>query len=262
MGMASAASSIIDPAVHSSVPEEFMLIEYSRSDAEFETCLATEPSLRACLDKLHRAGHSVFREATDPKLYVEPDFVKPIIVKLTKEGVLLNGVRVLWQGLKCRHVIVSEAYYPVVQSAIANLRKKCKVRVKCEARIDLSNDDVSDETAASGSMHPQQHPVPIAPLCLRGGENGFEDKGQRHIESFEAALTGELLDDIFREQESESDEVVKELSRLITSLDSLGEHCSSFCMAEIQTPEFHDGRAWHCWLRQRINDIWMEMNFL
>ena len=262
MGMASAASSIIDATVHSVVPEELMLIEYSRSDAEFETCLATEPSLRACLDKLHRAGHSVFREATDPKLYVEPDFVKPIIVKLTKEGVLLNGVRVLWQGLKCRHVIVSEAYYPVVQSAIANLRKKCKVRVKCKARIDLTNDDVFDETAASGSMHPQQHPVPIAPLCLRGGENGFEDKGQRHIESSEAALTGELLDDIFREQESESDEVVKELSQLITSLDSLGEHCSSFCMAEIQTPEFHDGRAWHCWLRQRINDIWMEMNFL
>ena len=132
MGMASAASSVIDPAAHSSVPEEVMLIEYSRSDAEFETCLATEPSLRACLDKLHRAGHSVFREATDPKLYVEPDFVRPIIDRLTKEGVLLNGVRVLWQGLKCRHVIASEAYYPVVQSAIANLRKKCKVRVKSE----------------------------------------------------------------------------------------------------------------------------------
>ena len=262
MGMASAASSIIDPAAHSSVPEEVMLIEYSRSDAEFETCLATEPSLRACLDKLHRAGHSVFREATDPKLYVEPDFVRPIIDKLTKEGVLLNGVRVLWQGLKCRHVIASEAYYPVVQSAIANLRKKCKVRVKSEVHIDLTNDDVFDETAASGSMHPQQHPVPIAPLCLGEGENGFEDKGQRHSESFEAALTGELLDGIFREQEPESDEVVKELSRLIMSLNTLGEHCSSFCMAEIQTLEFHDGRVWHWWLRERIHDIWMEMNFL
>ena len=57
MGMASAASSFIDAAVHSLVSEELMLIEYSRSDAEFETCLATEPSLRACLDKLHCAGH-------------------------------------------------------------------------------------------------------------------------------------------------------------------------------------------------------------
>ena len=144
MGMASAASSVIDPAAHSSVPEEVMLIEYSRSDAEFETCLATEPSLRACLDKLHRAGHSVFREATDPKLYVEPDFVRPIIDRLTKEGVLLNGVRVLWQGLKCRHVIASEAYYPVVQSAIANLRKKCQARVKREVFIDLTNDALDD----------------------------------------------------------------------------------------------------------------------
>ena len=94
MGMASAASSIIDAAVHSLVSEELLLIEYSRSYAEFETCLATEPSLRACLDKLHRAGHSVFRDATDPKLYGEPDFVRPILDKLTKEGVLLNGVRV------------------------------------------------------------------------------------------------------------------------------------------------------------------------
>ena len=108
MGMASAASSIIDPAVHSSVPEEVMLIEYSRSDAEFETCLATEPSLRACLDKLHRAGHSVFREATDPKLYVERDLVVPITNKLTEEGVLLHGVRVFWQGLKC--LFINDAF--------------------------------------------------------------------------------------------------------------------------------------------------------
>ena len=174
MGMASAASSVIDPAAHSSVPEAVMLIEYSRSDAEFETCLATEPSLRACLDKLHRAGHSVFREATDPKLYVEPDFVRPIIDKLTKEGVLLNGVRVLWQGLKCRHVIASEAYYPVVQSAIANLRKKCKVRVKREVLIDLTNDDDVDDHAASARVRADI----IDSSRLVEGENCFEVKGQ------------------------------------------------------------------------------------
>ena len=149
-----------------------------------------------------------------------------------------------------------------MQYTVANLRKKCKARVGCEVPIDLTNDDVSDETAASGSMHPQPHSVPIPPLCIREGENGFKDKGQRHIESFEAALTDDLLDGIFREQGSESDEVVKELSRLITSLDTLAEHCSSFCMAKIQTPEFHDGQVWHRWLRQRINDIWMEMNVL
>ena len=191
-----------------------MLIEYARSDAEFEACLADEPSLQQCLADLNKAGHGVHREATDPKLYVERDLVVPITNKLTEEGVLLHGVRVFWQELKCRHVIASEAYYSTVQYTVANLRKKCKARVRCEVPIDLTNDDVSDETAASGSMHPQQHPVSIAPLCLREGENGFEDKGQRHIESFEAAFTGELLDGIFREQESESDEVVKELSRL------------------------------------------------
>ena len=172
MGMASAASSVIDLAAHSSVPEEVMLIEYSRSDAEFETCLATEPSLRACLDKLHRAGHSVFREATDPKLYVEPDFVKPIIVKLTKEGVLLNGVRVLWQGLKCRHVIVSDAYYPVVQSAIANLRKKCKARVKREIFIDLTNDALDDN--AVSEIARMRSGIIDSPLSsLAEGENGM-----------------------------------------------------------------------------------------
>ena len=170
MGMASAASSIIDPAVHSSVPEEVMLIEYSRSDAEFETCLATEPSLRACLDKLHRAGHSVFREATDPKLYVEPDFVRPIIDRLTKEGVLLNGVRVLWQGLKCRHVIASEAYYPVVQSAIANLRKKCKARVKREGFIDLTNDAL-DDNAVSEIARMRSGIIDSSLSSLAEGEN-------------------------------------------------------------------------------------------
>ena len=257
-------SSVASPSKDFTIPEgvHVMLIEYSRSDAEFEACLADEPSLQQCLDELNRAGHGVHREASDPKLYVEPDLVRPIIDKLTKEGVLLHGVRVFWQGLRCRHVVASEAYYSTVQSTVAKLRKKCKARVRCEVPIDLTNDDVSDETAASGSMHPQQHPVSIAPLCLREGENGFEDKGQRHSESFEAALTGELLDGIFREQEPESDEVVKELSRLIMSLNTLGEHCSSFCMAEIQTLEFHDGRVWHWWLRERIHDIWMEMNFL
>ena len=248
-------SSVASPSKDFTIPEgvHVMLIEYSRSDAEFEACLADEPSLQQCLDELNRAGHGVHREATDPKLYVERDLVVPITNKLTKEGVLLHGVRVFWQGLRCRHVVASEAYYSTVQSTVAKLRKKCKARVRCEVPIDLTNDDVSDETAASGSMQLQQHPVSIAPLCLREGENGFEDKGQRHIESFEAAFTVELLDDIFREQESESDEVVQELSRLIASLNPLGEHCSSFCMAEIQTPEFHDG----IWM-----DIWMEMYFL
>ena len=56
-----------------------MLIEYSRSDAEFEICLAAESSLQACLDQLHRTGNFVLRVATDPKLYVEPDLVTPII---------------------------------------------------------------------------------------------------------------------------------------------------------------------------------------
>ena len=257
-------SSVASPSKDFTIPEgvHVMLIEYSRSDAEFEACLADEPSLQQCLDEINRAGHGVHREATDPKLYVKPDFVRPILDKLKKEGVLLHGERVFWQGLKCRHVITSEEYYSTVQSTVANLRKKCKARVRCEVPIDLTNDDVSDETAASGSMHPQPHSVPIPPLCIREGENGFKDKGQRHIESFEAALTDDLLDGIFREQESESDEVVKELSRLITSLDTLAEHCSSFCMAKIQTPEFHDGQVWHRWLRQRINDIWMEMNVL
>jgi len=206
-------SSVASPSKDFTIPEgvHVMLIEYSRSDAEFEACLADEPSLQQCLDEINRAGHGVHREATDPKLYVEPDFVRPIIDKLKKEGVLLHGERVFWQGLKCRHVITSEEYYSTVQSTVANLRKKCKARVRCEVPIDL---DV------------------------------------------------ELLDGIFREQESEFDEVVEELSRLIASWDPLGEHCSSFCMAEIQTLEFHDGRVWHWWLRERIHDIWMEMNFL
>ena len=103
-----------------------MLIEYSRSDAEFETCLAAESTLQARLDELHRTGNCVFRVATDPKLYVEPDLVTPIIDKPTKKCALLNGNRMLRQALKCRHVLDSKAYYPVVQSAIANLRKKCK----------------------------------------------------------------------------------------------------------------------------------------
>jgi len=113
----------------------------------------------------------------------------------------------------------------------------------------LAVDDDVDDHAASARVRADI----IDSSRLVEGENGFEDKGQRRSESFEAALTGELLDGIFREQESESDEVVEELSRLIASWDPLGEHCSSFCMAEIQTPEFHDG----IWM-----DIWMEMYFL
>ena len=121
-----------------------MLIEYSRSDAEFETCLAAESSLQARLDELHRTGNCVFRVATDPKLYVEPDLVTPIIDKPTKKCALLNGNRMLRQALKCRHVLDSKAYYPVVQSAIANLRKKCQARVKREVFIDLTNDALDD----------------------------------------------------------------------------------------------------------------------
>ena len=220
-------SSVASPSKDFTIPEgvHVMLIEYSRSDAEFEACLADEPSLQQCLDELNRAGHGVHREATDPKLYVERDLVVPITNKLTKEGVLLHGVRVFWQGLRCRHVVASEAYYSTVQSTVAKLRKKCKARVRCEVRIDLTNDDVSDETAASGSMHPQQHPVSIAPLCLREGENGFEDKGQRHIESFEAATKCSVNiqidvdeeqdeeDDIFTEND-EDDAVVADLNRM------------------------------------------------
>ena len=125
-----------------------MLIEYSRSDAEFETCLAAESSLQARLDELHRTGNCVFRVATDPKLYVEPDLVTPIIDKPTKKCALLNGNRMLRQALKCRHVLDSKAYYPVVQSAIANLRKKCEARVEREVLIDLTNDDLEDHAVS------------------------------------------------------------------------------------------------------------------
>ena len=86
----------------------------------------------------------VFRVATDPKLYVESDLVTPIIDKLTKKCALLNGDRMLRQALKCRYGLDSKAYYPVVQSAIANLRKKCQARVKREVFIDLTNDALDD----------------------------------------------------------------------------------------------------------------------
>ena len=149
-----------------------MLIEYSRSDAEFETCLAAESSLQARLDELHRTGNCVFRVATDPKLYVEPDLVTPIIDKPTKKCALLNGNRMLRQALKCRHVLDSKAYYPVVQSAIANLRKKCQARVKREVFIDLTNDAL-DDNAVPEIARMRSGIIDSSLSSLAEGENGM-----------------------------------------------------------------------------------------
>ena len=149
-----------------------MLIEYSRSDAEFETCLAAESTLQARLDELHRTGNCVFRVATDPKLYVEPDLVTPIIDKPTKKCALLNGNRMLRQALKCRHVLDSKAYYPVVQSAIANLRKKCQARVKREVFIDLTNDAL-DDNAVPEIASMRSGIIDSSLSSLAEGENGM-----------------------------------------------------------------------------------------
>ena len=61
-----------------------------------------------------------------------------------------------------------------MQSAIANLRKKCKVRVKREVLIDLTNDDDVDDHAASERVRADI----IDSSRLVEGENGFEVEGQ------------------------------------------------------------------------------------
>ena len=147
-----------------------MLIEYSRSNAEFETCLAAESSLQECLDQLHRTGNFVFRVATDPKLYVESGLVTLIIDKPTKKCALLNDDRMLRQALKCRYGLDSKAYYPVVQSAIANLRKKCKARVKRKGFIDLTNDAL-DDNAASEIARMRSGIIDSSLSSLAEGEN-------------------------------------------------------------------------------------------
>ena len=108
----------------------------------------------------------VFRVATDPKLYVESDLVTPIIDMLTKKCALLNGDRMLRQALKCRYGLDSKAYYPVVQSAIANLRKKCKARVKRKGFIDLTN-------AASEIARMRSGIIDSSLSSLAEGENGM-----------------------------------------------------------------------------------------
>ena len=119
----------------------------------------------------------VFRVATDPKLYVESDLVTPIIDMLTKKCALLNGDRMLRQALKCRHVLDSKAYYPVVQSAIANLRKKCQARVKREVFIDLTNDAL-DDNAVPEIARMRSGIIDSSLSSLAEGENGFEVEGQ------------------------------------------------------------------------------------
>ena len=109
--------------------------------------------------------------ATDPKLYVESDLVTPIIDMLTKKCALLNGDRMLRQALKCRYGLDSKAYYPVVQSAIANSRKKCKARVKRKGFIDPTN-------AASEIARMRSGIIDSSLSSLAEGENGFEVEGQ------------------------------------------------------------------------------------
>ena len=108
----------------------------------------------------------VFRVATDPKLYVESGLVTLIIDKPTKKCALLNGDRMLRQALKCRYGLDSKAYYPVVQSAIANSRKKCKARVKRKGFIDPTN-------AASEIARMRSGIIDSSLSSLAEGENGM-----------------------------------------------------------------------------------------
>ena len=78
----------------------------------------------------------------------------------------------LRQALKCRHVLDSKAYYPVVQSAIANSRKKCKARVKRKGFIDLTNDAL-DDNAASEIARMRSGIIDSSLSSLAEGENGM-----------------------------------------------------------------------------------------
>jgi len=176
------------------------VLEVSRSPAELAQCLQEEPDLVKCLDLLIRAKHSNKVEnltSKDPKWFVEPSLADPILSILEHNGVHMNDQVYKSRDLRCRHIIVSERYYRSVQNAIKRLPKRHKVKIKREAPLQVFRRDM---------MVVPKDPDPDLGL----GE-------QDHIEMASSE------DDIFSEQSSESDDVIRQLSLMDHPL--YGESC-------------------------------------
>ena len=149
-----------------------MIIEYTRSVKEFQQCLQAEPLLQDCQKQLLLAGHNFNFGLDGPKVFLEPALVASTTEKLRTHGAMLNNIRVYWDDLKSRHVVVSEAHYHSVKAAVDGLQKSLRIKVKDEALLDVYCDMdmvlTGDEPVENLKDVAEVHLVSLCDLLNRG----------------------------------------------------------------------------------------------
>ena len=112
----------------------FILLEFTRTPEQFHQCLAIEPTLVTCRQRLEAAGHSTELDSW-AKVFLHPEHWLPVLDYFEK--CVHHPCRL--SDLRSRHVVTDERHCKAVLSATDGLKKKFQVKIKSKTffRVDV-----------------------------------------------------------------------------------------------------------------------------
>ena len=115
----------------------FIVVELSRSPESFRQALIRDPHLVRCREALCAANLPL--EIGDrAKLLVDPEHVNIVIEHINANGVTFaDGTHVSADALRPRHLVCSVGFLIAALRAVAEIKRKEKVKVKRQVTIDL-----------------------------------------------------------------------------------------------------------------------------
>jgi len=116
------------------------VIEFTRSPHAFDSALEEDPILSHCSDQVKHFLPSEGSSPNDAKVFIDRHLVPHTLRQLSNSGVLINGKRLYWNDLKCRHVVCSDRFWPIIMAAVSSLPGRFGTRAKAVGVISSADD--------------------------------------------------------------------------------------------------------------------------
>ena len=115
----------------------FVVVEFARSPKSFHQALLRDPQLVRCREAL-LAAKLPLEIGDKAQLLLSPEHVNMVIEHINANGVTFrDGLHVSADGLKPRHLVCSEGLFIYALNAVAEIKRKEKVKVKRQVAINV-----------------------------------------------------------------------------------------------------------------------------
>ena len=115
----------------------FVVVEFARSPKSFHQALLRDPQLVRCREAL-LAAKLPLEIGDKAQLLLSPEHVNMVIEHINANGVTFrDGLHVSADGLKPRHFVCNEGLLIYALNAVAEIKRKEKVKVKRKVAIKV-----------------------------------------------------------------------------------------------------------------------------